>query len=1213
MHRLFYTMYQWLQNRKWLGIFLFVAFLSGCLWISSKITFEEDITQMFPKEALDNEKAQIWQNVRFQDKIAVIFSKKNAASDEDLMAAAQSFLDTVFVADAYIESIQGQTSDEVMETSMAFVHQNLPLYLEPSDYDTIAKRITEQGIRKSIEKNLETLTGNAPSFFKEWAVEDPLGLTYLALPHLQQLSVDEHLVFRDGYLFTKDEQHLVLFIQPKLSGSETKENEQFTALLNEIKEGLHKQHHSVEISYFGSSFVAVANAQQIRTDILTTISLSMSALMLIMMLYYRKIVVPLLIFLPSVFGGLTALATMYFITDQLSAISISVSAILLGITIDYALHFLTHSKSIGDPKTLFKEITRPLFMSSSTTAIAFLCLIFVDAKALNDLGWFAFIAVMASGFFTLLLLPHIYRPKQILTTSGFIDKLAQYPFEKNKFLIAFSLVLVIGSIFTYHKVTFDKDLTKINYFPKEQAAAQKLIEPSENETKSLYVISYGTDTDAVLKKSREVQQQVLKYNKVLGINSVSSVVLDRDTQQERTNRWNAFWKNQNLAEIENRLVAVSSEMGFVEDTYKGFSERILQTHKPLDLDDYRQVNPQLIDEFISENNEKIQVANLVKIPESYRDEFIRSMETFPQTVVIDRQALNEELLGHLVDDFNDLVNISFIAVLLILWYFFRRFELVLLAMVPIALTGFITAGIMGALDIPFNIFSSIVCTLIFGHGVDFTIFMTSALQKQYTYGKNEMPVYRTSIILAVLTTILAIGALIFAKHPALRSISSIALIGVCTAVLITFVLYPLLFRFFIENRPKKGLSPVSLRIVSGTLVSFAIYGLLGVLISEIMWAFYLIAPVSKTRKLKIMGRTMSCFQGFILGLSPLVKKKMLQKEHFDKKRQTVIISNHTSFLDSLAVGKYNPYVVYLVNEWVVKSPIFGRFVRTAGFYPVKEGAEGSTEHLKKRIGTDFSIMVFPEGTRSYSHEIGRFHKGAFYLAQELHLPVQPIMLHGISEVIPKGDFMIFDGHIINIAEPLILPDDERFGTDYSERTKNISRYFKTRFAEIRKELEDENYFKQKLFLNYLYKEQEIVKAVKNDFRQHKKAYRELNHLLRTKEKIVHFTTDYGQTDFLLLKHAPSRKILTINVIDEAREVSETSYITKIRSVRYQKEFSSSEKPLGFNTLLCSHQTEVSQEILAVFDKAVFFLTPDIVPKGMKCVLKTDKISIYERE
>src|SRR5690606_20236106 len=99
----------------------------------------------------------------------------------------------------------------------------------------------------------------------------------------------------------------------------------------------------------------------------------------------------------------------------------------------------------------------------------------------------------------------------------------------------------------------------------------------------------------------------------------------------------------------------------------------------------------------------------------------------------------------------------------------------------------------------------------------------------------------------------------------------------------------------------------------------------------------------------------------------------------------------------------------------------------------------------------------------------------------------------------------------------------------------------------------------------------------------------------------------------LLKHAPSRKILTVNVIDEAREGSETSYITKIRSGRYQKECSSSVKPVGFNTLLCSHQTELSQEILAVFDKAVFFLTPDIVPKGMKCVFKPDKLCVYERE
>ena len=232
-------------------------------------------------------------------------------------------------------------------------------------------------------------------------------------------------------------------------------------------------------------------------------------------------------------------------------------------------------------------------------------------------------------------------------------------------------------------------------------------------------------------------------------------------------------------------------LGFVEDTYENFYTDWSKKYEVLDLEAYQRANAQLLNEYISEKDGLFQQTTIVKIPTDYRHTFFEKMKAYDQTVVIDRQALNEELLGHLVDDFNDLVNISFIAVLLILWYFFRRFEMVLLAAIPIGLTGWITAGIMGALDIPFNIFSSIVCTLIFGHGVDFTIFMTSALQKQFTYGKNEMPVYRTSIILAVLTTILAIGALIFAQHPALKSISTIALIGVCTAVLITFVLFAL--------------------------------------------------------------------------------------------------------------------------------------------------------------------------------------------------------------------------------------------------------------------------------------------------------------------------------------------------------------------------------------------------------------------------------------
>ena len=71
-----------------------------------------------------------------------------------------------------------------------------------------------------------------------------------------------------------------------------------------------------------------------------------------------------------------------------------------------------------------------------------------------------------------------------------------------------------------------------------------------------------------------------------------------------------------------------------------------------------------------------------------------------------------------------------------------------------------TTGIMAVFGIQFNVINIIVCTLIFGIGVDYSIFMTMALQKEHTYGKIELPTYRTSILLSVATTILGIGVLI---------------------------------------------------------------------------------------------------------------------------------------------------------------------------------------------------------------------------------------------------------------------------------------------------------------------------------------------------------------------------------------------------------------------------------------------------------------------
>ncbi|MGV0752144.1 MMPL family transporter [Empedobacter brevis] len=1190
MHKFFYKLFLQIRSNKWLSILFFLVFLFGCAFFANRLKFEEDITRIIPKDEKNDVITKVISQLKFTDKIAVIIEKKNEGSLDDMTNQATDFLDSIQPLNTYYNDIQGQYDLDNFASTFDFVQQNLPIFLEKEDYQQLNRKLNKDSIASIVEKNYKNLITPTGIISKEFMLKDPFGLTFIALNRLKEKNLTDDFEVYNGFIVTKDHSKLFLFINPKFSGSETEHNTDFVDRLEQIKDDLNPQYKGKsELSYFGSSFIAVANAKQIKQDIITTVLISMIALMVILIVFYRKIYVPVIIFIPSVFGFFFALAMLYFIQGTISAISLSIGAVLLGITIDYSLHIMTHYRHNSDSKTLFKEITKPLIMSCTTTAIAFLCLLFVKSDVLKDLGIFAGITVVVSGIFSLLIIPHLYHPKKdsIENNSSIIEKFAFFSFHNNKILIGFCILLIIVSCFTFNKVTFDKDLSKLNYVPTDQKIAEQKLETSSNSiSKSLYVVNYGTDVDEVLKQNFELTtelNQAEKKNEVLSYHSIQSLVLPSAVQQEKIDDWNNFWTEEKINFVKNEFIHDGKEYGFKPGSYHQFFSILDQTYQPLKLEDYRAFNPSLFEEFVSHKNGFYTVSTLVKLKEENRERFV-SKYTKRETIVIDRKQLNESFLGNLVTDFNHLVNYSFIAVLLILWYFFRRIELVIISAIPIALSGLVTAGLMGLFDIKFNIFSSIVCTLVFGHGVDFSIFMTSALQKEYTTGKDEMPTYRTSILLAVITTILAIGALIFAKHPALKSIASVSLVGVVAALVITFIFYPILFRFFISNRPKQGKSPMTLWLAAQSVLFFLYFGIFGIITSITLRVLMIILPIPKDKKYKLFGWGMSIFMRSVLMIKPTVIKKVLNPTHENFKKQSIIIANHTSFLDTLAIGIFHPKIVFLVNDWVYKSPIFGRAVKMAGFYPVSSGVEGNLEEIKNRIGNDFSLMIFPEGTRSRTNNINRFHKGAFFLSEKLQLDILPVYIHGNSEIIPKGDFMIFDGHIYSIIGKRIDWADKKYGTNYSERTKKISREFKSEFQKFRNKYEDENYWQQKLFLSFLYKESEIVNEMKNDFMRNKSGYYDLNNAFNQHEKILHFSNDYGQIDFLLLMQQANRKIVSFVKDKEKRAIASTNYITKIRSLIYQHEFNFVEEE---QTLLITTEIEAFyQEKINQFKKIV---------------------------
>lgn len=1190
MHRFFIYLYYLISRNKVLSVFFAVGIAVLCGFFASKINFEEDINQIIPKNEKSDLTAKVLKQLNFSDKIIVIIENKSKEDNFQLSETADTFLAKTKPLQKYIGSVQGKVNDNEISETFDFVNQNLPLFLNEDDYREIERKLQKDSIAKQVEDNYISLVSPTSLITKEFIKKDPLGITFLGIKKLNALNISKDFKLEDNYIVTKDGKNLLLFIEPKNKSNDTKNNEIFINQLNEIKDNLNKQFkRKTEISYFGSPVIAVANAQQIKKDIQNTVMISMAVLLILLIYYFRNVFTPIIVFLPTVFSVLLALLILYFIKDKISAISLSVGAILIGITIDYALHILTHYKHNNNIEELYKEITQPIILSSATTAVSFLCLVFVRSEALKDLGLFAAITVILSSVTALIIVPQLYRPKQNEKDIkvNFIDKIGSYPYEKNKPLIIICSVIIIACLFGFRHVGFNEDIGDLNYIPKDLKISEaKLEKLSDITSKSIYTISYGDSEEQALARNSQLSrflEKEKKDGKILSYNSLGNVVLSEKDQQKKIEEWKKFWDANKKSKTISELIGNGNKFGFNSSAFDQFNENLNKDYSTLSLKDYEKIKALQISEFLSQENGFYTVSNVVKVDEKKRDAFIKDVEKNHDALAIDRQQMNENFLGLLKRDFNTLINYSLLAIVLTIIVFFRNFELTILTMFPIVLTGVVTAGILYFLGLELNIFSTVVCTLVFGVGDDFSIFLTQAMQKEHTTGKNELPTYRTSIILAVFTTILSIGSLIFAKHPALHSLALVALIGMFSVIIITSTLYPFWFRLLITNRSKKGLSPITFRLFVRSVLSFLYYGLGGLFFS--FFGHFFIKK-AKGKTLDNIKKAIALFLKSVLHISPFVKKTVITNPNEDFSKPSVIIANHTSFLDTLALAMATHKIIYLVNDWVYDSPVFGKLVKALGFFPVSHGIENGMDKLKEKIDQGYSLMIFPEAERSYTNDVKRFHKGAFYIAEEFGLDVVPVYIHGNSEVLPKGDFIIYDGSITVKVGNRISKDDVSFGKNYSERTKKINSYFREHFAKLRHEIEDENYFKKKLFLSFLYKDAEVVKEMKQDFNQNKSVYFELNKQIPTDANILHFADDFGQKDILLTLQQAGRKIFTFIKNEEKRAIAEQNYLVKRRKINYIKDTTEIHK--NIDVLLVSDEN-FNIQALAELPKTVIFV------------------------
>ena len=218
------------------------------------------------------------------------------------------------------------------------------------------------------------------------------------------------------------------------------------------------------------------------------------------------------------------------------------------------------------------------------------------------------------------------------------------------------------------------------------------------------------------------------------------------------------------------------------------------------------------------------------------------------------------------------------------------------------------------------------------------------------------------------------------------------------------------------------------------------------------WLYFAIGRTTERKRLRY-HRWMSRIARTALRLIPGVRLTVRNLAGEDFTRQAVIVCNHQSHLDLLCILSLTPRLVILTNDWVWHNPFYGSIIRHAEFYPVSDGVERNLERLRGLARRGYSVMMFPEGTRSADCRILRFHQGAFRLAAELGLDVLPVFLHGAGLVMPKRGVRLYAGRIfmeIGARQKAPSPDDE--GAVRRMRAE-MHRYYVEHYAELCRELE----------------------------------------------------------------------------------------------------------------------------------------------------------------
>ena len=230
------------------------------------------------------------------------------------------------------------------------------------------------------------------------------------------------------------------------------------------------------------------------------------------------------------------------------------------------------------------------------------------------------------------------------------------------------------------------------------------------------------------------------------------------------------------------------------------------------------------------------------------------------------------------------------------------------------------------------------------------------------------------------------------------------------------------------------------------------------LLSMVFWTFLLLSSlilypiaiflfcltVAFDRRRAVLHRFTSFWASLYTWFNPAWPVRIIGRERLYESGPAVLVANHLSLVDILVLFRLRSHFKWVSKQENFRVPLVGWNMKLCGYIPLRRGTTTSIVKMMQlcdeAIATGSSIFMFPEGTRSSSGRLRTFKTGAFEIAKRNHVPIQPLVIRGTGDALPKRGFVLQGRHPISVEVLPPIPSaeiDRLSSEEMMDRVRNL--------------------------------------------------------------------------------------------------------------------------------------------------------------------------------